>query len=192
MAPRSSGAPLGLQESPPVSRGVSAVLSGRLAQAQDWPAVTAECGVSEKEPAIGDGCQSREEPQHNSIRSNVVCRNSHTHRKTLRTAVRTRKGAGSGPRQYPLNLYRRPLTYSLKRAVPTSASPLESPASPRRGFRFCRPQLSPQHLTSGREPPARPRQCDQISTPADNQLYPYSEHSCALRHSHDFEKLFGD
>jgi hypothetical protein len=40
--------------------------------------------------------------------------------------------------------------------------------------------------------PARPRWCDQISTPAENQLYPYSEHSCAHRHSHDFGKLFGD
>jgi hypothetical protein len=42
------------------------------------------------------------------------------------------------------------------------------------------------------EPPARPRWCDQIPTPAKNQLYPYSEHSCAHRHSHDFGKLFGD
>ena len=41
-------------------------------------------------------------------------------------------------------------------------------------------------------PPTRPRCCDQIATPAENQLYPYSEHSCAHRHSHDFGKLFGD
>src|SRR5258708_3810925 len=47
-------------------------------------------------------------------------------------------------------------------------------------------------LTLGGELPARPRWCDQISTPAENQLYPYSEHSCAHRHSHDFGKLFGD
>src|SRR5258705_13570085 len=46
--------------------------------------------------------------------------------------------------------------------------------------------------TLGGEPPARPRWCDQISTPAENPLYPYSEHSCAHRHSHDFGKLFGD
>ena len=39
-------------------------------------------------------------------------------------------------------------------------------------------------------PPARPRWCDQIPTPAENQLYPYSEHSCAHRHSHDSGKLF--
>jgi hypothetical protein len=35
---------------------------------------------------------------------------------------------------------------------------------------------------------ARPRWCDQIPTLAENQLYPYSEHSCAHRHSHDFGK----
>jgi hypothetical protein len=46
--------------------------------------------------------------------------------------------------------------------------------------------------TLGGEPPARPRWCDQIPTPAENQLYPYSEHSCAHRHSHDFGKLVGD
>ena len=34
--------------------------------------------------------------------------------------------------------------------------------------------------------------CDQIPTPTENQLYPYSEHSCAHRHSHDFGKLSGD
>jgi hypothetical protein len=38
----------------------------------------------QKEPAIGDGCQSREDPQSKSIRSSAVCRNSHTHRKTKR------------------------------------------------------------------------------------------------------------
>ncbi|UPJ48746.1 hypothetical protein IVB30_37990 [Bradyrhizobium sp. 200] len=32
--------------------------------------------------------------------------------------------------------------------------------------------------------------CDQIPTPAENQLYPYSGHSCAHRHPHDFRKLF--
>ena len=35
-----------------------------------------------------------------------------------------------------------------------------------------------------------PAWCDQISTPAKNQLYPYSGHSCAHRHPHDFGKLF--
>jgi hypothetical protein len=34
--------------------------------------------------------------------------------------------------------------------------------------------------------------CDRIPTPEENQLYPYSEHSCAHRHSHGFGKLFGD
>src|SRR5258706_9766177 len=38
-------------------------------------------------------------------------------------------------------------------------------------------------------PPARPRWCDKIPTRAENQLYPYSEHSCAHRHSHDSGKL---
>jgi hypothetical protein len=36
------------------------------------------------------------------------------------------------------------------------------------------------------------RWCDRIPTPAENHLYPYSEHSCAHRHSHGFGKLFGD
>jgi hypothetical protein len=44
----------------------------------------------------------------------------------------------------------------------------------------------------GRRAPARPRWCDQIPTPAENQLYPYSEHSCAHRYSHDLGKFFGD
>ena len=35
-----------------------------------------------------------------------------------------------------------------------------------------------------------PAWCDQIPTPAENQLYPYSGHSCAHRHPHDFGKLF--
>jgi hypothetical protein len=34
--------------------------------------------------------------------------------------------------------------------------------------------------------------CDQISTQAENLLSPYSGHSCAQRHSQDFEKLCGD
>jgi hypothetical protein len=34
--------------------------------------------------------------------------------------------------------------------------------------------------------------CDQIPTPTENQLYPYSEHTCAHRHSHGSRKLFGD
>jgi hypothetical protein len=37
--------------------------------------------------------------------------------------------------------------------------------------------------------PCRPPWCDQIPTPAENQLYPYSEHTCAHRHSHDSGKL---
>jgi hypothetical protein len=34
--------------------------------------------------------------------------------------------------------------------------------------------------------------CVAIHTPAENQLHPHSEHSCARRHSHDSGKLFGD
>jgi hypothetical protein len=34
--------------------------------------------------------------------------------------------------------------------------------------------------------------CDQIPTPTENQLYPYSEHTCAHRHSQGYGKLFGD
>jgi hypothetical protein len=45
---------------------------------------------------------------------------------------------------------------------------------------------------SGGEPLNDRRWCDQIPTPAENQLYPYWEHSCAHRHSHDFGKLLGD
>jgi hypothetical protein len=37
--------------------------------------------------------------------------------------------------------------------------------------------------------PARPRWCDQITTSAENQLHPYSEHSCAPWRSHGFVKL---
>src|SRR5215216_4352316 len=32
--------------------------------------------------------------------------------------------------------------------------------------------------------------CDQIPTPAENQIYPYSRHSCAPRRPCDFGKLF--
>jgi hypothetical protein len=35
-----------------------------------------------------------------------------------------------------------------------------------------------------------PAWCDRIPTPAENQLYPYSGHSCAHRHPHGFGKLF--
>ena len=35
----------------------------------------------------------------------------------------------------------------------------------------------------------QPPWCDQISTLAKNQLYPFSEHSCAHRHSHGSRKL---
>jgi hypothetical protein len=55
----------------------------------------------------------------------------------------------------------------------------------KRGIRIAPPGI-------GWRGPARPRWCDQIPTPAENQLYPYSEHSCAHCHSHDFGKLFGD
>src|SRR5258705_9142797 len=40
--------------------------------------------------------------------------------------------------------------------------------------------------------PCRPPWCDQIPTPAENQLYPYLEHTCAHRHSRGFGKLFGE
>ncbi len=36
-----------------------------------------------KEPAIGDGSQSREKRQSKSIRGRAMCRNSHTKRETL-------------------------------------------------------------------------------------------------------------
>ena len=49
------------------------------------------------------------------------------------------------------------------------------------------------HAARGRERSAcSTRLCDQIPTPAENQLDPYSEHSCAHRHSRDFGKLFGN
>jgi hypothetical protein len=41
------------------------------------------------------------------------------------------------------------------------------------------------------EPFAR-QWCDQIPTPTENQLYPYSEHTRAYRRSHGSGKLFGD
>jgi hypothetical protein len=37
--------------------------------------------------------------------------------------------------------------------------------------------------------PLETARCDQIPTPAENQLYPYSEHTCAHRHSHGSGKL---
>ena len=61
---------------------------------------------------------------------------------------------------------------------------------------------APLHWVPGRSGPAHgrpallplgavlPAWCDQIPTPAENQLYPYSGHSCAHRHPHDFGKLF--
>jgi hypothetical protein len=69
-----------------------------------------------------------------------------------------------------------------------------------RGLSWCRPIRANESAalryaarpTLGGKPSARPRWCDQIPTPAENQLYPYSEHSCAHRRSHDFGKLFGD
>jgi hypothetical protein len=51
-------------------------------------------GASQKGPAIRDGCQSREEPQCTSIRSNVVCRNSHTHRKMHRIKLHRKRELG--------------------------------------------------------------------------------------------------
>ena len=44
----------------------------------------------------------------------------------------------------------------------------------------------------GPKPRAAPQWCDQIPTPLENQLYPYSEHSCAPSHSHHFGKLSCD
>jgi hypothetical protein len=45
-----------------------------------WKALLFQKGQPflKKEPAIGDGSQSREKRQGKSIRGNVVCRNSHT------------------------------------------------------------------------------------------------------------------
>jgi hypothetical protein len=37
-----------------------------------------------------------------------------------------------------------------------------------------------------------PARCDQIPTPAENQIYPYSGHSCAHRYPHDSGKLLKD
>jgi hypothetical protein len=37
--------------------------------------------------------------------------------------------------------------------------------------------------------PCRPSWCDQIPALAENHLYPYLEHTCAHRHSHDSGKL---
>jgi hypothetical protein len=37
-----------------------------------------------------------------------------------------------------------------------------------------------------------PAWCDQIPTPAENQLYPYSEHTSAHRHSRGSRRLFGE
>jgi len=55
-----------------------------------------------------------------------------------------------------------------------------------RGLRYAaRPTL-------GGKPLHDRRWCDQIPTPAENQLYPCSEHSWAHRHSHGSRKLFGD
>jgi hypothetical protein len=44
-----------------------------------------------------------------------------------------------------------------------------------------------KRLRERSDSPAPQRWCDQITT--ENQLCPYSEHSCAHRHSHGFEKL---
>jgi hypothetical protein len=38
--------------------------------------------------------------------------------------------------------------------------------------------------------PVVPAWCAQIPTPGENQLYPYSGHSCAHRRPHGFRKLF--
>src|SRR5215510_15576073 len=46
-------------------------------------------------------------------------------------------------------------------------------------------QMRKRGPVSGRQP----SRCDQISTPAENQLYPFSEHTCAHRHSHGARKL---
>src|SRR5471032_1471243 len=88
------------------------------ASAQGWPTVVAAQGISQKEPAIRDGCQSREEPQYKSIRGSVVCRNSHTHTKTLRTAWHE---VMRGPEPAPVSVEPLPASVDLlmKRAVPT-------------------------------------------------------------------------
>jgi hypothetical protein len=71
-------------------------IPARLAQAQDWPAVAAECGLSEKEPAIGDGCQSREVMLRNVIRfAAALCVVVHT---------RTGKLFGRGLRSAPVSV----------------------------------------------------------------------------------------
>jgi hypothetical protein len=54
--------------------------------------------VHEKAPAIGDGCQSREETQCNSIRGSVMCRNSHTHRENSWNRLVRKGGADLTPR----------------------------------------------------------------------------------------------
>ena len=51
---------------------------------------------------------------------------------------------------------------------------------------------SSRHARLWRGSPCRPPWCDQIPTPAENQLYPYLEHTCAHRDSHGFGKLFGE
>jgi hypothetical protein len=44
------------------------------------------------------------------------------------------EGRSSGPRQYPLNLYQRPSTYSLKRAVPALRFSIRKPRFPQAGL----------------------------------------------------------
>jgi hypothetical protein len=136
-----------------------------------------------KNPPFATGASLGRKSHCKSIRRSVVCRNSHTHRKKLvETALRS---VSVEPLSAAVDLL-------VEACGPPSASPLESPASPRRGFRFCRRQLSPKRPTSGRRAPARSRWCDQITTPAENHLHPYSEHSCAHRHAHDLGKLLAD
>jgi hypothetical protein len=52
-----------------------------------------------KEPVIGDGSQSREDPQSRSIRGSAMCHNSHTERETVaheRDRAASNKSLGSG------------------------------------------------------------------------------------------------
>jgi hypothetical protein len=69
---------------------------------------------------------------------------------------------------------------------PAGVCRLMGPDHPRSRVRRLKSAACP---TLGGEPPAPPRWCDQIPTPAENQLYPCSEHDCAHPQSHDFRML---
>jgi hypothetical protein len=80
----------------------------------------------------------------------------------------------------------------MKRAVPTLRFSIRKPRFPQAGLSLLWTVSNRLSANIWRRSPARLRWCDQIPTPAENQLHPYSEHSCAHRHSHGFGKLFGD